>query len=368
MGKTKNRWLANLAISIVAAGLCFTLIEGFASGVLLVRGLLDRSSDQPSVAERTHTRYDREIGWVNIPNTAVENLYGPGAHLRINGQGFRGLHDVSVSAPAGKRRIICSGDSFTLGYGVGDDETWCHQLAQLVPDVESVNMGQGGYGIDQAWLWYKRDGVPLEHDLHVFAFIYSDLARMTDLEFLHYGKPRVRITHGQLEIENVPVPQAGALHSWLRRHRDTFGALRLFRLLGPLVSHELPAPRVDTDYSHSEAVSVALEIFSDVERTNAKKGSVALFVYLPQLKDLGERRVELARFRSRFAQQMKRRSLAFIDLTPDFVSLSESDRAALFIQPGGKFRHAKGHYTPEGNTLVAQSLRDRVVPLLDHAR
>ena len=28
-------------------------------------------------------------------------------------------------------------------------------------------MGQGGYGIDQAYLWYKRDGTKLDHDVQI---------------------------------------------------------------------------------------------------------------------------------------------------------------------------------------------------------
>ena len=44
----------------------------------------------------------------------------------------------------------------------------------LDPRFESVNMRQGGYGLDQAYLWYQRDGTRLAHDVHIFAFIFDD--------------------------------------------------------------------------------------------------------------------------------------------------------------------------------------------------
>ena len=109
---------------------------------------------------------------------------------------------------------------------------------------------------------------------------------------------------------------------------------------------------------------MALEIFSEIGRTNAAKGSAAVFVYLPHRPDLGRRRTELERFRARFTLQMKRRSLPFIDLTPSILSLAEADRGALFIQAGGKFRHAKGHYSAEGNAFVARRLAEHLIPHL----
>lgn len=67
------------------------------------------------------------------------NFYGPGVGLNTNSRGFRGMMPVSDAVPNGKLRIVCSGDSFTLGWGVGDDEAWCAQLASDETDV--VNMG-----------------------------------------------------------------------------------------------------------------------------------------------------------------------------------------------------------------------------------
>ena len=130
-------------------------IEGLSSLILVGRAFVDRAG--PLVAERRHTQYDPDLGWVNTPGVQIPDLYGPGRSLSINSQGFRGLHDTSERVAAGRLRILCSGDSFTLGYGVGDADTWCARLTALDSRLETVNMGQGGYGVDQAYLWYLRD-------------------------------------------------------------------------------------------------------------------------------------------------------------------------------------------------------------------
>ena len=77
-------------------------------------------------------------------------MYGPNVYLRTNSQAFRNNADFSATAPEPKARIICSGEFFTFGYGVDIDSTWCQLLASRNNRLEMVNMGQGGYGVDQA--------------------------------------------------------------------------------------------------------------------------------------------------------------------------------------------------------------------------
>src|SRR5262249_61166523 len=132
------------------------------------------------------------------PNVHIRSLYGRGIDFTTNSRGFRNTYDASVAVPRGKVRIICSGDSFTLGYGVSDQHTWCHLLSSLKPGVETVNMGQGGYGGDQAYLWYMREGVKLEHQFQLLAFITGDIYRMQSASALGYDKPVLDIAAGRI--------------------------------------------------------------------------------------------------------------------------------------------------------------------------
>src|SRR5688572_25045606 len=107
-------------------------------------------------------RYDSALGWENIPNIHYPDFYGPKKSFSTDSRGFRITKGVS-KAPA---NLVCSGDSFTIGVGVSDEETWCAKLSS--ERMKTLNMGVSGYGIDQAYLKYKRDGMSIPHDFHVF--------------------------------------------------------------------------------------------------------------------------------------------------------------------------------------------------------
>ena len=204
--KTKKIILFFL-FNLLFVAVAFFLIEGLASAILLLQTV----AATPPIAERSHTQYDAELGWVNLPDVYIEDMYGPQLYLKTNGQRFRNDRDFPATVSDQQLRVVCSGDSFTLGYGVDNRQPWCQQLSQLDSRLETVNMGQGGYGLDQAYLWYKRDGAQLGPDLHLFAFITVDFERMQQDNFLGYGKPVLTIRDNELAVENVPVPNGPSI-------------------------------------------------------------------------------------------------------------------------------------------------------------
>ena len=169
-----RKWIIFNIVTLIVVTLVFLICEGLSSTAFVAYRIFLRKP----LAERLHTGYDETLGWINLPNIYIEDMYGPGIYLKTNGQGFRNNKDFSPRTPNNKSRIICSGDSFTLGYGVDNDHTWCQLLVSINGRLETVNLGQGGYGIDQAFLWYKRDGSKLDHDVHIFAFITRDFVRI----------------------------------------------------------------------------------------------------------------------------------------------------------------------------------------------
>src|SRR5262245_61369217 len=173
-----------LLINVVVLLALFALLEGAAS-LLFIANQIRRTP----AAEASYSRYDETLGWVSQPNVTRPDMYGPGVYLRTNSEGFRNDRDFARAVPPGKTRIICSGDSFTLGFGVNNDQAWCQRIAAINPQFETVNLGQGGYGFDQAYLLYMRAGRELDHQVHLFAFITDDFKRMQSDQFLGYGKP-----------------------------------------------------------------------------------------------------------------------------------------------------------------------------------
>ncbi len=337
-----------LAVLTAAA---LALVEGFASIVSSILHI--RSNWKPPVAERVHTEYDELLGWINRPNLYIENMYGRGVYLTTNSQRFRNRQDFALEVPPGKKRIVCSGDSNTLGYGVDNDHTWCELLTRIDPRLESVNMGQGGYGIDQAYLWYERDGVTLDHDLHLFAFITHNFERMRSNKFLGYGRPFLRLVDGEIRVLNTPVPFRSYLVPWLNKNRELFLELRSVRLGHDLMrwlrGPALPEPLVPDD----ETRAVASKIFENLRRINAEKNSVLAVVYLPRAYDAVAPQSD--EWRVFVHEEAQRTGMIFIDLLEDFRTLPRRSIPPLFTH------RTWGHYTERGNTWVARVLHRRLL-------
>lgn len=97
---------------------------------------------------------------------------------RINNFGFRGP-DIKLEKQPGQKRIFVVGDSFVFGVGARDHETIPALLQQkLDPDaksIEIVNMGHGHYSPLTHYL-RLRDEIPkLKPDLVVMMLDFSDL-------------------------------------------------------------------------------------------------------------------------------------------------------------------------------------------------
>lgn len=337
--------------------LLLLLVEGGASALLFLR---DASGTEP-LAERRHTRYDPELGWVNEPGVRIADFYGPGLPLSTNTRGFRGTAEVDSAVPPGRFRVICVGDSFTLGFGVGDEETWCAQLGRLDPRLEIVNMGQGGYGVDQSFLWYRRDGAPLGQDLVVAAFIPHDFRRMEHPDFLGYAKPMLRADGDSLRLEHVPVPRRGyGLTSWFTRNAAPLRELRVSQLLARLAQRMRPAAAptaVDREAIVAGTWDAAALVMAEMQALATNRGGRLAWVLLPTEYELdGRPPVALAEFLAARAEQL---GVPFLDLHPVFLAQPGAERQRLFLAPGeARFPHAAGHYSPAGNALVARTLRD----------
>ena len=125
-------------------------MEGAASTWMVCSQVVDFTRTYMSEARRF--KFDPDLGWVSKPNLRMDDAFGAGKHLIINSQGYRSTRDFEEITPAGKVRILCTGDSFTWGNGVGSGSTWVESLSDLDPKIEAINMGQNGYGLDQIYL------------------------------------------------------------------------------------------------------------------------------------------------------------------------------------------------------------------------
>ncbi len=338
---------AYVVVSLLITAMLFFVVEGMASFARVAARAL---KPQMPLAKQRYTRYDPQLGWVSLPNVYIRDMYGPGAYLRTNSRGFRADTDTSAAVPPGKIRVICSGDSFTLGYGVANDRTWCHDLASLDDRIETVNMGQGGYGVDQAYLWYARDGIRLDHDVQIFAFIGTDLRRMASATFEGYPKPILALDGGRLVTRNVPVQQVGASGRLVQR-------LMAFRdLQSVALAQQFLFRRTPPDGGLTPAVfDITRRVFDRLQELNRNKNSELIVAFLPTE---GEYRQGMPPYIERLKRDVIAKGIAWVDLVDDFRKLPPEQAARLFLTAADipQYKSAEGHYTNQGNALVAQLL------------
>ena len=348
--------LRRIALGLVVSLLTLVLLEGIASlGVFVWQ---TRMNFFPPLPDRAHTSYDPELGWVSRKSDVARDAFGPGVDVTTNAQGLRNARNFSREVPEGKTRVVCLGDSFTLGFRVADGDSWPARLERACPRIEAPNMGQSGYGIDQDYLWYQRDGGALDHQLLVLAFIDHDLDRVRHADLLGYGKPVLRLVDGQLTVQNVPVPRASYLSPALTQNVQALGYLRMVELTQKVAGRWFPRPAKAERWPLDDEQTRALDeaIILALRESATKRGSALVLVHLPHL-ELREPSMLAPVSASALAllDRIRAAGVPVVDLTADFAALPDAERRALF-QEKTLDQGAAGHYSPAGNEFVARAV------------
>lgn len=93
---------------------------------------------------------DERTGWSNRRNLRNEIRAGDGGRFAIStdAEGYRLTRGTDEPPPRDRRALIVSGDSFALGQGVNDSETFAWILAHEL-SREVIDLGVFGHGTDQ---------------------------------------------------------------------------------------------------------------------------------------------------------------------------------------------------------------------------
>ena len=326
----KNETL--LRLSLIVASVLFAVILGEVAmrlfsfqdtdgniyvGSLRVRPLhlplntLTTKLEKYAKSEQTYFQYDQDLGWTIGPNSE----FAGGLYIS-NASGIRtsSLRRETASQPLpGILRIAIFGDSFTHGDNVPYEATWGAiletQLSQMGHNVEVLNLGGPGYGMDQAFLRWEKEGKPLSPDIVIFGFQKSNVKRnMNILRFLYspdtgviFSKPRFILDDDQLQLVNVPtLPPEELIHtlnnfnSWeLSKHEFFFQeddytdhplyASRLAAFVITGITTKFSTRRKDYDFfaPNSTSRKLAWRIIQEFERTVHQEGARFVIVHLP---------------------------------------------------------------------------------------
>lgn len=239
VGRVSRREGFRLAVALNL----LSVAAGFGTGELAIRRISSRTSDGTMfLGMRLLPRDWHEVAAQHRDTLRESSLMGSylvfdpmlGWDVGRSRASANGLYFSSVegirSARAGERfagsavrsRVALVGDSFTFGLEVTYEESWGQQLERkLGKDVQVLNFGVDGYGVDQAYLKYRQQVRAWRPDVVILGVIDHDLGRTMGVyafltfpgSSLPFPKPRMVVDRQGLTTLNVPLPRPEEIFS-----------------------------------------------------------------------------------------------------------------------------------------------------------
>ena len=334
-----------------------------------------------------HVMFDSVLGWRYRPG----HQEGPNI---VNADGLHSRRVYAALASPGTRRLAAFGDSFVYCNEVGVDECWTSRMEQADGHTEVLNFGVGGYGIDQALLRYLHEGRGLAAETVILGFTTDDLRRLVNVyrRFLSSReiplfKPRFAFDdHGGLRLLPTPVPRIETYADLAAHPRGVLPFGRDDHWYQPLI-YENPLYdwsatvrlltnvwlRVRDRYfdpdriwtgqafnEHSTAFRLQIALFQAFADSARAYGHVPVIVLLPDRTSLGLRERGLPTLYSPLTRALQAHGLGYLDTADAFERRGFAGGVDRWFNPGG-------HYSPEGNAVVAAWLREQLLarPELD---
>ena len=357
MKRRRRQHLRAALYLLFVCALSLLVVEGFTSA--LVVGHTAWRALQP-FDERVHTTHDAELGWRNIPNFVRPGMYGPKAGLSIDARGFRAVPSPPAAVSL-RLRVICSGGSFTFGVGVGDTDTWCHHLTSIDARTATTNMGQIGYGVDQAFLWYRRNASAVPYDVQVLAFVSADFDRMRDATFMSYGKPVLAIENEHLVVRDSPVPYRSRTGVMLRQAGSALSTFRMAQVLNFLFRKPSGGSVRAAPESVADLRPVVAKIIETLRDLHARQHTTLVLAFLPMRTDFAD---EASAPWRQALREIAGSEIPFVDVVADLRTLPVEEVNPMFIGPGAsQYGLAEGQYSPRGHAVVASVIHRAITEI-----
>ncbi len=384
--KRRLRWVAGAILPVV---LCLVLTEGavrlltvrsehgqlyFQGGrlrpykmpIARVSDNLEKYASRPD----SYSMYHPLLGWAPRPGSVSDNgLY------RSNSAGLRSPREFELTPSAGVLRIALFGDSYTHGDEVSYQQSWAARLEASLAEAgiaaEVLNFGVGGYGMDQAYLRWRIEGAQYRPDAVVFGFAPRNMARnlnvfrciVSHYSNIPFSKPRFVLEGQELRLVNSPTLPLEELVPTLADFQHS-----------PLREYEFFY--AEDDYAeHWWLKSELLSVLSKEVRGLGKKPiacwsidqqpaklTIAIVAAFAAEVSASGARFHVAHLPSKIDLRTYGASGRFCydDLLRHFDAHYPLVRAESYFTDPDVDRYFSGHYSAEGNELVATAVAERI--------
>lgn len=327
---------------------------------------------QYSASNQSSMVYDAELGWSQRPSVSQHNQFG-----FISSQ-----PEPSREPSPDTLRIAVFGGSYTQGsFETGWWRVLERELNAAGRRAEVLNFGVAGYGMDQAYLRWRRDGAPWHPQVVIFGWApgncYDNLNMVRMIKDPETGvpftKPRFVLgaEPGKIDLINSPTPSPDQLPAILRNpaswpivQRDYFFAPDDFRMawwrhsrLLAFVEAKAGArdrrDRPDEFYAlNGEAGKLALAIIQRFKSESEAAGSQFFVAHLPHDGDLRLHR-QTQRFPYAELYAAIQKAASVIQPESEMISACAGKDPASFYHDG--------HYKEEFQSLVGHIIAQKLI-------
>jgi hypothetical protein len=334
-----------------------------------------KANDYILASPNTHIMYDSYLGWAPRPNSSSsDSLY------HYNSLGIRAeatSFEYSISPPDDTLRIVLIGDSLTHGDEVPFENTWGYYLENELKEsnikAQVINLGVGGYGMDQTFLHWEQLGHKFSPNLVIFGLQLENVKRNVNLirpiyhpgTGLPFSKPRFILNDDELELINSPtispeqVPDVIAnIARWDLVEHEHFFKVEDYQtriwLRSKLVSLALEVV-LPNEFSYNlseEPVILTQKIIQELERSVASNGGCLLLVHLPRRSDLTDLLYGNALVYSDLLTQIEQ-NYYLVDPQHELLEVARaSSLDTLFVEV---------HYSEKGNEVIADAISKSII-------
>jgi len=386
-----------LTIFIVLISLCFILL-------LLFETYLQITVSDESYLEKDRYPYNRELNSKDYKRRFLEqykkeNLFSlslkddsKGSFLKqtkdigrelkkfdhdpflgwdhnISGGRVRGLQisDTFQFDNKSLYKIITIGNSFTYGAEVKSNETYPFFLQKNLSDskkTQVLNMGVGGYGIDQAIYKYLKYGEEKEPNYLIFGILFANYGR-TRRSFFSYYKPFYYLVNNEIVLDTFVIPPPDSGYNLLKREIKPYGIYsipflksRIYYYYWKFINHNKRSKYYE---EMDEIISqLLIKLIASLKKTNTK-----LYVILisngnsfKDEKSLTNATQNLEAIHT--TKIIKQLGINYINLLEEFpnnYTLEEIYNDFYIHRPDNSI----GHFSVKGNEIVSKMILNKII-------